>query len=118
MPRALLILLAACGHPTAPAACDAMCVEAEALYGGCLEAWGLDWSAVGHRDGAEFRDSCATWSWEMAILERDAVRRGRIEGPGALEETCASRAAIFGADEATCADYTGLDWSLPPWEAP
>ncbi len=107
----------ACETP-APSACTDMCGSAAALYGGCLEDWGVDWSAAGYEDEDQFLASCATWIWEMSLLEADALERGEIEQEGWLGPVCAERHAAFSAEDATCEAYTGVDWNDTPWQAP
>lgn len=89
----------------APDPCEAMCLAAAELYGGCLTSWDLDWSAAGYNDEAAFLESCRTWAWQGRILEEDAGEKGRIDA------LCEDRAALFSADTATCEDFTDLDWS-------
>lgn len=109
-----LLLLLACA-PQTPPACEAMCASAAALYGGCLADWGADWSAAGYDDEADFLDACATWGWELAVLEQDAVKRGALEATGPAADLCALRDDAFSADDATCATYTETDWGALPW---
>lgn len=80
-----------------------MCLDAASLYGGCVEAWGLDWPAVGYDDEAAFVGSCETWAWEAERLTRDE--------PDWLARTCADRQAAFAGPEATCDTYTSVDWA-------
>jgi hypothetical protein len=108
---ALLILMMGCSRPDP---CVQMCASAEDLYGGCLDDWDVGWTAAGYADGDDFVDTCETWSWEMRHLERDARRRGVAER-GALDQTCTARDARFSADDATCDDFTDVDWSQTPW---
>lgn len=103
----LCVVLEACGRAV-PDPCDAMCVSAEVLYGGCLESWGASWSAAGYEDGADFRDACSTWAWEMRLLEADAGLDGEVDA------TCEERTAAFTGG--TCEAYTQIDWNVPPWE--
>lgn len=120
----MLLLLLACA--TRPDPCAAMCARAEELYGACLADWGLGWEAAGYEDGADFVDRCETWAWEMRILERAAVRRGELDGTGAVDATCTQReaalsAAIDAADTGAprdCAAYTDIAWDEVPWQAP
>ena len=113
----LLLTLVAC-QPQTPAACTSMCASAADLYGGCLEGWGVDWTAAGFDDEAAFVDSCETWAWEMTLLEQDAVERGEIDEGGWLAPVCRERDAAFGAPDATCDAYTSIDWNDTPWQAP
>jgi hypothetical protein len=92
-----------------------MCVHAAELYEPCLIEWGLDWPAAGYDDRAHFLGSCDTWSWEMAQVHRDALRRGLTEERDWLVNTCDARSAAFSAPEATCDDYTSVDWDSVPW---
>jgi len=94
----------------APDPCAAMCDGAASLYGGCLGEWGADWPAAGYADEADFLDACATWAFQMRALEVDAGRTGDVDAE------CAAREATFAADDATCEDYTTLDWNSPPWQ--
>ena len=102
-----LWLLLACAEEASP--CLAMCEAGASLYGGGLADWGADWSAAGYADGDDFVDACATWTYEMYTLEAEAGREGEVDA------TCHDRLAAFEADGATCDDFTGVDWSTPPW---
>jgi hypothetical protein len=86
-----------------------MCEAGAELYGGCLAEWDADWSAAGYADEADFLDACATWSFEMRSLERDAGHDGETD------RSCADRAAQFSSPAATCDDFTSTDWNTPPW---
>ncbi|MCO4748018.1 MAG: hypothetical protein KC912_24710 [Proteobacteria bacterium] len=97
-----LLTLWACEGPVPPS-CDAMCVEAADLYGGCLDDWGLDWTAAGYDDERAFLGSCETWAWEADLVTRDQ--------PDWLETTCDARSASFASPDATCDDYTSVDWN-------
>lgn len=115
--RAFLLLVGqvACG-PAPADPCLPMCAAAAALYGRCLDEAGADWAQAGFEDADDFTDSCETWAWEMRRLEADAVDRGHTAAQGALDAACADRDAAMRAVDATCAAYTGIDWSEPPWE--
>ncbi len=104
----MLWLLLACAADPDP--CTPMCEGAAALYGGCLTDWGADWSAAGYTDEAGFLDACTTWAFQMRALEADAGRTGDVDAE------CTAREARFTAEDATCEDYTGLDWNSPPWQ--
>ncbi|TNE87602.1 MAG: hypothetical protein EP330_18065 [Deltaproteobacteria bacterium] len=112
--RALLLVLVACA-PAIPPACPSMCEEAAELYGGCLESWDLDWQAAGYDHRGHFVGSCETWAWEMARVHDDALRRGLTQDETWLDQTCEARAASFADPEATCDDYTSVDWNAVPW---
>lgn len=99
----VLALLGGCA-PGVPEACPEMCLEAAALYGGCIEEWGLDWPAVGYEDERAYVHSCETWAWEARLLTRDE--------PDWLGATCLARRDAFAEPEATCEDYAAVDWSL------
>lgn len=116
-----LLLLLACSE--APDPCATMCVQAEALYGTCLEQWGVGWEAAGYADGDDFLASCETWAWEMELLEEAAVKRGELEQTGAVDATCNERAEAFAAAQADtagpdCAAYTDIAWDQAPWDGP
>lgn len=118
MVPALLLALLACAD--APDPCARMCARAEALYGACLESWGLGWEAAGYADADDFLGRCETWAWEMRLLEEDAVRRGELEEAGAVDAACQERADRFeqaAADPADldCEAYTGEAWDQVPW---
>ncbi|GDX80038.1 hypothetical protein LBMAG42_18490 [Deltaproteobacteria bacterium] len=98
------------GCATAPDPCVAMCEAAADLYGGCLSTWGADWEAAAYADEDDFLDACATWSWEQRQLEVEAGQEG------ATDAVCEERAALFAAEEATCDDYTTIDWNTPTWD--
>jgi hypothetical protein len=103
--RLLLILLACAAEPDP---CPEMCRAGAALYGGCLEGWGLDWSAAGYEDEEDFLEVCETWSWEMRLLEEAAGAAGSVDA------TCEQRADLFNGGE--CEDFTGVDWGAFTWE--
>lgn len=103
-----LLALLGCAEPDPPAVCAQMCDAAEALYGACLTDWGADWSTAGYDDAEDFRTSCETWGWEMALLEQDADKDGW------LEATCTTRRDAMAADDAPCSAYTDIDWGASP----
>lgn len=116
-----LPLLLACAR--APDPCTDMCGSAATLYGGCLESWGLGWSAAGYADQADFLDRCQTWAWEERLLEARAVRQGQAGAEGSVDATCTERDAAFTAAAADpealqCAVYTDIAWDEAPWETP
>jgi hypothetical protein len=76
-----------------------MCTEATGLYGGCLESWGLDWTAAGHPDAASHQESCEVWSWEQSLIFGDTK----------VDAICEERGALLHDGE--CTDYTDIDWS-------
>ncbi|MFT4623930.1 MAG: hypothetical protein ACI8PZ_002586 [Myxococcota bacterium] len=51
--------------------CESGCAEARGATRACLDAAGLDWSARGWMDAADFDDWCQTWIWEAARLDGD-----------------------------------------------
>lgn len=110
---ALALALAACADAADP--CAPMCDAAAALYGACLDDAGLGWDAVGYADEAAYLDACATWAWELRVLERDAVKRGELDAPGAVDATCEAREVALTAPDADCATYDAMDWSTAPW---
>lgn len=116
-PPALLLALAsiAC-QPKVPEACAQMCSAAGALYGGCLDDWGVGWEGAGYADQAEFEESCEVWAWEMALLARDAQKRGVLTDEAALDRTCSDRATALSDPAATCEDFTEIDWNQVPWQ--
>ena len=103
----LLLALLSCAD-TAPDPCPDMCRAGASLYGGCLESWGLDWSAAGFEDDADFLEVCETWAWEMRMLEEAAGESGTVDA------TCEERDALF--TDGDCDDFTGVDWSDFPWD--
>lgn len=103
----MIAWLLACAVDDDP--CLAMCEAGASLYGGCLAEWGADWSAAGYTDDDDFVDACATWSYEMHLLEAEAGHEGQVDA------ACAERERSFSSDSATCDDFTSLDWSTPPW---
>lgn len=107
----LAIALVGCGR-RADDPCEAMCAAAADLYGGCLDDWGVGWTAAGYADEYDFIDACETWAWQMRRLEDRAGHNG------ATDAACARRTARFEAPDATCDDYTSIDWSSPPWQTP
>ena len=92
-----------------------MCRSATTLYGTCLEDWAIDWEDANYENATHFQDSCRTWSWEMSLLERDAVRRGALDETGALVAACKARNSAMRSNDAACETYTEIDWSEPPW---
>lgn len=102
----LLAGLTGCGEDPDP--CAPMCRAATALYGTCLDEWGLDWSSAGYDDAAHFAESCETWAWTSRLLEADAGE------DGAVDRVCRTRRARFEAG--TCEDLTAVDWNGLPWE--
>ena len=111
-----IVLLVACGQDQTPAVCEQMCRAAADLYGDCLDEWGVDWAAAGYDNEKAYIHSCETWSWEMSILEEDALDNDQIDKGGWVESTCEDRDAIFSRDDATCLDYTDIDWNHTPWD--
>lgn len=101
-----LLAIVACAEP--PDRCVPMCAAAMELYGGCLDAWGVDWTSAGYDDDAHFLDSCETWAWTTRLLEEDAGETGQIDA------ICSERQALFADGE--CADFTEVDWSALPWQ--
>lgn len=85
------------------------------LYGACLEGWELSWPAAGYDDAQHFLASCDTWAWEMAQVHREALRTGQTDDEDWLERTCDTRTQAFSDPEATCDDYTSVDWDTVPW---
>ena len=114
LPLGIAILLAGCGEQD-PDPCVEMCQAAADLYGGCLEGWGLDWTAAGYDDEADYLGSCETWGWEMRALEAQAIRDGDAEA-GAVDGICVERTALLSAEDAECSAYTDIDWNTAPWE--
>ena len=113
MRRALLLLLiGGCQQAVDP--CDAMCDAGAALYGGCLDGWGVEWSSAGYDDEQDWREACAAWAWELRLLEADAVAHGQAQG-GEDDALCVEREALWRDDGATCTDYSQVDWSEVPW---
>ena len=110
-----LLLGAACDRAEVPESCTGMCQAAGSLYATCLTDWGVDWSAAGYADEADFRVSCETWAWEMSILEADAIDRGALSEPGWLDRTCTERHSAFTAEDAECSTYSEVDWGQTPW---
>lgn len=106
-----LLLLTACAPSLPTEQCEQMCAEAAVLYGGCLEAWSLDWSAAGYEDEGAFLESCDTWAWEARLIHNEALRRGDSDDRDWLERTCVERGQAFAAVDATCETYTSVDWN-------
>ena len=97
-----LLSIVAMGCNTVPEVsrtCVHMCEDATRLYGGCLESWGLDWTAAGHADGDAHQASCEVWSWEQSL----------IFGSKKVDALCEARGLVLRDGE--CADYTDIDWS-------
>ena len=108
----MLLFLVACAGPE-PDPCEPMCEEAAALYGGCLEEWGLQWSDAGYEDQAHYLESCSTWAWELRELEAAAVERGELSRSGRVDAVCVEREELFASG--SCEDYTAINWSEPLW---
>jgi len=109
--RFLTALALGCGDPDP---CTPMCAAATDLYGRCLDDWGVGWSAAGYDNAGDFRDACETWAWEMQHLEREARRRDPAV-KGQVDATCRTRRDRFSDPDATCEDFTEIDWSRSPW---
>ncbi len=112
--KSLWIFVALLGCQSADP-CAAMCQSAADLYGGCLSDWDTNWAAAGYDNRPDFISACETWAWEMRILERDARRHSDVK-KGAVDRACQRRDECFLAPDATCEDFTGLDWNTPPWK--
>ena len=96
----LLVALVSCGAEPDP--CTPMCAAATALYGGCLESWGVEWTSAGYDDEADFTESCETWAWSSRLLEEDAGKSGEIvpyaaSGAYSSRKASAATAAPTGA---------------------
>ncbi len=88
--------------------CLPMCEQARDLFGECLDASGLDWTAAGYEDAQDYLDACLTWAWEMRILADSAGE------PDAVDEMCAERETeLAGGD---CDTYSSIDWNAQPWQ--
>ena len=109
----LLLSLLACDE--APDPCEDMCAQAAAVQCGCLDEWGADWSDIGYSSQEDFFGSCETWAWQMRLLEEDAVDRGLLQQPGAVDQTCEQRAAVL-QEARGCKDWTAIDWRETPWD--
>ena len=109
---ALLTLLSCDGG--VPPVCDQMCDAAVPLQAQCQADLDVSWtdSPWGSREG--FEQGCATWAWEAARLERDATRRGTLDGHS-TEDACRQRLVAWTAAEADCATLSEVGWDLP-WE--
>ncbi|MDG1478643.1 MAG: hypothetical protein P8R54_03590 [Myxococcota bacterium] len=118
-PRVLLVFFAfGCEpEPELPVSCEAMCLSAATLYGGCLTDWGVDWSAAGFDDEDAFLNSCQTWGWQMSLLQDAALEDGTHDDPGWLAATCEERDAALSAEGAACSVFTDIAWSDAPWAA-
>lgn len=114
-PVLLVGAVAACDRTPEPDPCAEMCNAAAVLYGGCLADWGAGWEAAGYSDEEDFLDACATWAWELRLLEQDAVDQGVIDEAGQVDSTCEARRDALSADDATCSTYTSIDWNDAPW---
>lgn len=114
-PWFLLLALAGCDEPEAPASCARMCAAASTLYGGCLTDWGVDWDAAGFDDEDAFLNSCSTWGWQMSLLQDAALEDGTLDDPGWLEATCTEREVAMSAEDASCSAYTDIEWNNAPW---
>ena len=108
--------LTACADTDVPAACADMCQAGAALYGDCLDDWGATWADAGYAHRGDFVEACETWSWEMGLLEEDAVARGEDHARQAQRSRHVPTALQrWEAPEATCEAWTGVDWNTPPW---
>jgi hypothetical protein len=101
--------LGACA-PEAPPSCLTLCDAVAEATSACLMAEGLQWSAKGYDDEADFLSSCETWAWEQAQLNQGALEE--------LEEGCAASEAAVRAlpSPPTCAEITATGWSSPSRE--
>lgn len=102
----LLLLLLGCEDPPDP--CAAMCAVATETQAACLAEEGVDWTAAGYADRADYRDACDTWAWEARLLEDDAGE------DGAVDETCRTRRETLSGG--ACDELAAIDWSTLPWE--
>ena len=79
-----------------------MCRSATALYGDCLETWGMTWSDAGYSHASSHQESCEVWSWEVA----------EVHGRNVSDGLCLDRGEIFRMGE--CSDYTDINWNEIP----
>lgn len=103
----LLALLWACAADP----CAETCVAGERLLSGCLP-----WSDRGFSDREGFREACATWGWELHVLEDDAVQNGNSSALGVTNALCEARTEVLIRPEATCESWDAYDWNRVPWE--
>lgn len=107
--RALLLILSACA--AGPDPCAELCALAAERKGSCLAEDGLDWSAAGYEDEADYAASCETWAWEQRLLAEEAGA-----DPESVDRTCAAREAAL--EQGGCEALTAIDWNDPAWEEP
>ena len=105
----LVAMASGCSVETPPV-CATTCATLLEAQQSCLDDLELEWTDLGHESPESFAHSCETWSWELAVLERDAVRRGEAT-KGAAADHCAERTAELG--DASCIDLQRLDWRVP-----
>ena len=82
----ILLILLACTPEPEP--CDDMCAAAAVHTADCLAADELDWPAAGYDDEADFLDACATWAWELRVLDVDPECAAREQALSAGELSC------------------------------
>ncbi|MBN2798171.1 MAG: hypothetical protein JXX28_03420 [Deltaproteobacteria bacterium] len=104
----ILALLLSCGTPDP---CDATCEAGESLLARCGT-----WEEGGFDDRADFIERCATWSWELRLLEAEALQSGVLQRRGAVDATCRERTELLTSDQADCESWASLEWSTAPWE--
>ena len=108
MNRSFSIIIVGCAFsacaelPDVSKVCQQMCTTATALYGDCLESWGVGWSDGGFDNAADHQETCEVWSWEIAELH----------GRGVSDQLCEDRAEVLRNGE--CNDYTDIDWNETP----
>jgi hypothetical protein len=111
----VLLALLACASDPQPDPCEDMCAVAAAVQCGCIDSWGADWPDVGFEDQQDYFQACQTWAWEMRLLEDDAVDRGALDAPGAVDSLCRDRAQTLEKGDLGCAQFSALDWDEVPW---
>lgn len=104
----LLPMLLLAASSCAPDPCVETCNQAQAVFAGCLDAWGIDWTDAGYQDAEDYLDACLTWAWEMRILAEDA---GEAD---AVDTLCEERTQTLEAG--TCETYLAIDWNAVPWQ--
>jgi hypothetical protein len=117
LPALWFAVLAGCAED-GPDACARMCEMAAATYGTCLSEQGAAWTDAGYDDQDDFVASCDVWTFEMRLLEEDAVDRGSLEQTGAVDAACSNRRAALAQEGDSCDIFAEIDWATPPWRIP
>ena len=110
-----IVLYALLSCSDQPQPCAGFCQASSKLYDQCLRDGGASWEDSQWNSQEGYLHSCQTWQWEMLLLEEDALNRDELSEPF-LQDYCQEKEQLFLAEEATCTDFSDLNWSSPPWK--